>query len=1106
MTTFSCVLVANRGEVAVRVLRAAREFGLRTVAVYAEDDASALHVQRADAARPLSGRGPAAYLDQDQLMQVAAAEGCDAIHPGYGFLSERAEFAARCEAEGLTFIGPTEKTLGLLGDKVRARTFALQLGVPVLAGSKGATDLAQAQSFMKSLGDGAAVVVKAVAGGGGRGMRVVRDVGDLSDAFVQCEREARAAFGHGELYLEQLVEQARHVEVQVLGDGHGGVVHIHERECSVQRRHQKVVEIAPSPGLLPTVRRSLQKAAMTLAQAIDYRGLGTFEFLVDGGAGERFWFIEGNPRLQVEHTVTEEVTGLDLVRLQLAVASGQRLAELGLSAQDDVPAPRGFALQLRINAEQVMEDGKVKPQSGQVTAFELPTGPGIRVDTHCYTGYRLSPQFDSLLAKLVVSHAASDFGILLSRARCALAELRIAGVQTNVALLGAVLGSDDLVQGRIHTRYLDEHAAELFEAAARWAERFAYVEPVVASAELSPGVGSTPEPALPPGCVPIRAPMLGSVVSVEVEVGEPLRPEQTVLVLSAMKMEHTVLAGHSGHVHALFIHPGDTVADGQLLLALSPGEVAEGESRETATVALDHVRADLAEVLERHRVGLDERRPEAVAKRRKTGHRTARENLADLVDQGSFVEYGALVIAAQRRRRAVQELIERTPTDGLVCGVGCVNGALFERQRARCVVMSYDYMVLAGTQGINNHRKKDRMFELAERQRLPIVFFTEGGGGRPGDTDGMGASGLDCLAFLYFGRLSGLVPLVGIATGRCFAGNAALFGCCDVTIATDGANIGMGGPAMIEGGGLGVYRPEEVGPVDMQTENGVVDVRVRDEAEAVQVAKQYLSYFQGRVGEYRCADQRRLRQLIPENRLRTYDVRAVIDTLCDLDSVLELRRGFGPGMITALSRVAGRPLGIVANNPAHLAGAIDREGADKAARFMQLCDAFDIPVLFLCDTPGIMVGPESEKTAMVRHASRMFVTAASLTVPFFTIVLRKGYGLGAQLMAGGSFQAPLFIVAWPTGEFGPMGLEGAVRLGFRKELEAIADPEERKRVFETMVAAAYDHGKGVNLATLNEIDDVIDPAESRTWILAALESAPPPPVRAGKKRPCVDTW
>jgi acetyl-CoA carboxylase carboxyltransferase component len=600
--------------------------------------------------------------------------------------------------------------------------------------------------------------------------------------------------------------------------------------------------------------------------------------------------------------------------------------------------------------------------------------------------------------------------------------------------------------------------------------------------------------------------MQGTVVAINVATGDLVPEGRALLVLESMKMQHDVVAPAGGRVDAINVSPGDTVNEGQRLAVIELADVAAVKADASSASDLAAIREDLAEVVARHDKTLDEARPEAVERRRKTGQRTVRENIADLVDDGSFVEYAPLVIAAQRRRREVEELIDRTPADGLVCGLARVNGDLFGDQAARCVVMSYDYTVLAGTQGMQNHRKKDRMFELAETLRLPLVIFTEGGGGRPGDTDATGVAGLDVMAFNLFAKLSGLVPLVGINSGRCFAGNAALLGCCDVVIATRNSTIGMGGPAMIEGGGLGVVKPEEVGPIDVHISNGVVDVVAEDEGEAVAVAKRYLSYFQGPVDEWECADQRRLRTVVPENRLKAYEVRDAIELLADTGSVLELRRGFGVGMITALIRIEGRPIGVVANNPSHLAGAIDSPGADKAARFMQLCDAFDLPLLFLCDTPGIMVGPEVEKTGLVRHAARMFVTGANVTVPAFTVVLRKAYGLGAQAMAAGSFKAPVFAVSWPTGEFGGMGLEGAVKLGYRRELEAVEDPDERERVFAEMVEQSYRRGKALNTASHFEIDDVIDPAESRRWITSALRSLPPAEPRREKKRPAVDTW
>jgi acetyl-CoA carboxylase carboxyltransferase component len=624
-----------------------------------------------------------------------------------------------------------------------------------------------------------------------------------------------------------------------------------------------------------------------------------------------------------------------------------------------------------------------------------------------------------------------------------------------------------------------------------------------------PGAGPGTEAGGPggPGTdVVLEAPFQGTVVLLPFAPGERVRAGAVVVVLESMKMEHVVRTPVAGTVRAVTVDLGGLVSAGDHLAVIEAGGHDDGPGAVVDVVDLDHVRADLAELFARRGLLADAARPDAVARRHEAGRRMARENIADLCDPGSFTEYGGLAIAAQRRRRSVDELIERTPADGLVGGTARVNGDRFADDRARCAVVSYDYTVLAGTQGQQNHRKKDRLFELVERLRLPLVLFAEGGGGRPGDTDYAVVTGLDTRAFELFGRLSGLVPLVGIASGRCFAGNAALLGCCDVIIATEGTSIGMGGPAMIEGGGLGTYRPEEVGPLDVQVPNGVVDLVAADDAGAVALAKRYLSYFQGPVDDWSCADQRLLRSAVPEQRLRAYDIRGLLDVLFDTGSVLEVRRGFGAGIVTALARIEGRPVGVLANDPTHLGGAVDSDGADKASRFLQLCDAHDLPVVSLCDTPGFMVGPDAERTAQVRHVSRMFVVGASLTVPLCTIVLRKGYGLGAQAMAGGSFRAPLSLVAWPSGELGGMGLEGAVRLGFRRELEAVEDPVEREALFASMVELAYEHGKALHVATAYEIDDVIDPAESRARILAALRSCPPPPARTGKKRSCVDTW
>jgi len=517
-------------------------------------------------------------------------------------------------------------------------------------------------------------------------------------------------------------------------------------------------------------------------------------------------------------------------------------------------------------------------------------------------------------------------------------------------------------------------------------------------------------------------------------------------------------------------------------------------------------RDDLADLLQRRALTEDAARPDAVERRHAAGGRTARENVADLVDAGSFVEYGRFAVAPQRGRRTMEDLIARTPADGLVAGTARINGEHVGPERAACAVLSYDYTVLAGTQGAVGHLKKDRLFELIERMRLPTVLFAEGGGGRPGDTDYPAVSALHTRAFALWAGLSGLVPRIAVVHGRCFAGNAVLAGCSDLIVATESASIGMGGPAMIAGGGLGDVDPDEVGPVSMQESNGVLDVVVPDEAAAVQVTQRLLAYFQGPVAPGDPPDQTRLRDLVPERQRRAYKVLPIIETLADADSVTILRERFAPELVTALARIEGRPLGIIANDTRHMAGAITSGAADKAARFLQLCDAFGLPVVSLVDTPGIMVGPKAEATALVRHASRLLVAGAALRVPFIAVILRRAYGLGAQAMVGGSLHEPLLTVAWPSAHLGPMGLEGAVRLGLRKELEAIEDEAEREQRVRELTTAAEENARAVNAATLFELDDVIDPAETRGLIAATLSAATVRARPATMERRPVDTW
>ncbi len=1047
------LLVANRGEIAVRIMHTAAALRLPTVGVYALDDADGGQLGRGEGAVALDGTGPAAYLDVDALVAAALGSGCDAVHPGYGFASERAAFARACSAAGLTFVGPSAAALELFGDKLGARARAVELDIPtpagtgVLTGSDPAADLAEAGEFVR----GGAAMVKVAAGGGGRGIRPVRELDGLADVLARCRSEAVHAFADGSLYLERLVTGARHIEVQLAGDHTGAVVVLGDRDCSLQRRRQKLVEIGPAPALHDAVRDRLWDAAARLGGSVDRLGLATVEFLI---AGEAIAFLEVNPRLQVEHTVTEEVTGLDLVELQLRIAGGASLAELGL---DRPPVSRGYAVQARVNAETIRADGAVRAAAGTLTRFTAPTGRGVRVDTGVAAGRAVNPRYDSLLAKVIAT--GSSPARAMAAADRALAEFDIVGCATNLGLLRALLTRPGAADQPPHTGYLDEHLPELLTGIPEHIPDTAVAEGTIVAAQ--PGV----------------------VVELPAAVGEHRAEGAALVVLEAMKMEHVLPAPGPVVVREVLVAVGDVVAEGAPLLVVEPsdeaGDRAGGRAGVTAEHDLDRIRPDLAEVLARRHLTSDDGRPEAVTRRHASGRRTARENLADLCDPGTFAEYGALTVAAQRRRRSMDELIARTPADGMITGTARIGGL-------RCAVLSYDYTVLAGTQGVQNHRKTDRLLELARRERIPVVIFVEGGGGRPGDTDQPGFTGLDVPTFRLAAELAGQLPTVAVLGGYCFAGNAALAGVCDVLIAGEGASIGMGGPAMISGGGLGDVEPGDVGPMSMQVPNGVVDVLVPDDAAAVDATRRYLSYLAGPAPDWSCADQRRLRAMVPANRVRGYQVRAVLDALFDAGSVLELRAAFGVGMITAFARLGGHPVGVIANNPVHLGGAIDGDAADKTARFLGVCDTYRLPVVSLCDTPGFMVGPDAERTGTVRRFGAMFVAGAHLRSPLAMVVLRKGYGLGAMAMAGGGLRSTLLSVAWPTGEFGGMNLEGAARLRYRKELAAIDDPAERAARFESEVARAYEHGKALSTATTFDIDDVIDPADTRAVLAAAF--------------------
>lgn len=591
----------------------------------------------------------------------------------------------------------------------------------------------------------------------------------------------------------------------------------------------------------------------------------------------------------------------------------------------------------------------------------------------------------------------------------------------------------------------------------------------------------------------INAPLAAAVVSIDVSQGQTVSEGQLIATLESMKMQTAILAPTAGIISALTVALGETVQAGQRLATLTAGTGQETPAQTPAEI-LDTVdvneKSPLAHIHQQHSNTLDHHREEAVAKRHSKGYRSARENLQDLCDENSFVEYGQLAVAAQRGRKSLDALRSETAADGVITGLATINHSLFGPVASQVAVVINDYTVLAGTQGYFHHKKIDRILEQAKRHSLPVIMYTEGGGGRPGDTDvKTQIAGLDVSSFARWAALSGQVPLIAVNNGYCFAGNAALFGCADIRIATQQSWIGMAGPAMIEGGGLGSYKPTDIGPIDVQAKNGVVSLVADNEAQATALAKQVLGYFQGDHRQWQCAQQADLRDLMPADRRYVYDIRKIIQHLADSDSWLELSKQYGRAIATGFVRIEGKAMGLIANDCRVLGGAIDAEAADKAARFITLCNNFSIPLLSLCDTPGFMVGPDSEEQGAATRMAQLFIAGAKLTTPLVTIFLRKGYGLGAMAMAGGSFHQPIYSAAWPMGEFGGMGLEGAVRLGFKKELAAEKDQQAKDALFSKLLAEMYQRGQASEAAAHLEIDAVIDPADTRSVVIRALNTA-----------------
>ena len=629
------VLIANRGEIAIRIARTCSDLGIKTVGIYSEDDANCLHLSKVDEAYPIQGKGAQAYLDIKQIISIAKESKADFIHPGYGFLSENSALAASAKRAKIKFIGPSEKTLKIFGDKTTAKELALSLDIPTISGTHQKTSLKQAQNFMKSLNKNSSILIKAISGGGGRGMRVVSKLEELKESYDRASSEAKAAFDSPDLYLEEYLKNYRHIEFQIIGDGTGAVSHLHERECSIQRRHQKLIEIAPSPSLGPELKNKMIDASMALAKKLKYEGLATIEFLVNVEKND-FRFIECNPRLQVEHTVTESVLFIDIVKAQIQIASGKTLKQIKLE-QKNIPDPKGYAVQSRVNMETIDSKGNANPSGGIFTKFDLPSGPGVRVDSYGYVGYETSPLFDSLIAKIITYSSEDNFKQAIKRNYRSLCEFKIDGVITNLDLLKNILINQDFKNNKVHTNFFENNLETLISVKthsdlsdisrsiiAKDKPKKGKIENLDPLAVLDHGksggmfvdqsenILELQQEEIREGYRSITAPMQGMIVKFDVEIGDSVWEGKTLGIMEAMKMEHEIISEVSGIVEDISVSSLDTVFEGHSLMKIRLEKVEKHTSDEVEEVDLDWIRPDLREALDRREASHDVNRPEAV--------------------------------------------------------------------------------------------------------------------------------------------------------------------------------------------------------------------------------------------------------------------------------------------------------------------------------------------------------------------------------------------------------------------------------------------------------------------------------------------------------------
>lgn len=1054
------VLIANRGEIAVRIIRAVHETHGRAVAVYPADDSDALHVHRADEALEIPGVGTAAYLDIEAVVQAAKDAGASAVHPGYGFLSENAAFARRCVEAGIAFVGPTPEVLDLFGDKARARAYARERGVPVLPGTSESTTLPEAMTFAAEHGP---VMIKPLAGGGGRGMRVVTDTDALAEAFEQASLEAQKAFGEGAVYVEKLALAPRHIEVQILGDGSGAVVALGERDCSIQRRHQKVIEVAPSPWLDAGLRRDLVEAAVRLAAGVDYAGLATVEFLVNG---EEFFFMEANPRVQVEHTVTEEVTGVDLVAAQLAVAHGRRLCGLGLL---ETPSLRGLAIQVRVNAETLADDGLPVPAVGQLTQFELPTGPGVRVDTYGYRGYRISPRYDSLVAK-VICHAET-FATAVARTDAALDEFRLEGVANNLDLLQGIVREPDFTHTRWDTGFLDRHLPSLL------AHTRTTTHPGTPS---SPSETATTE--VPEGAAVVTAPMGGVVVAVEAEVGL-VGPGAAVVVLESMKMEHVVRAETAMALERVLVSTGEVVEAGTPLAYGEPCDHA-GEQPTQAGHGQDWSE-EVAEIESRREQAHAMGGPEKVQRQRAAGRLTARERIDAVADAGSFAEIGTLTGFSD--------------ATGTVLPANFVAGTA--RIEGRKVLLGVDDFTVRGGSGDGAvHSKQIFLEQHAREMRLPMVRLLDGASG------GGSVKMIQDAGFTYVPINPGwdavvdnlsLVPVVAACLGPTVGLGAARLVMSHLSVMVAGiGQLFTAGPPVVRAATGEELSTEQLGGVEVHRGNGSIERIVADEQAAFAVMRQFLSYLPSNVSDRPPVvisedppDRREegLLGAVPRNQRRPYAIEPILEGIFDAGSVFRYAE-YGGGTYTALARLDGHPVGVIAADP--FSGAtLSVEGALAVTRLVDVCETFHMPLVSLTDQAGMSIGSAAEGRATVRHGARALTAVYQARVPQAELIVRRVYGVGGAGIINRHRASRSW--AWPSGEWGSLPAQGGIEAAFRAQIQAADDPAAE---VERLASELADLSSPLRTAEHFGVQDIIDPRESRPllcdWVRDAYRLLP----------------